>query len=76
MIYRLFGWLIRREACKLAAIAVQGSGLESEVCPRLWSLTVFFESYMMKGADGTNEDFGPHDPVELRVTGTAPKANR
>lgn len=65
MLYGLFGFWIRREACKMAAIAMQGEFNDDAICPRLWSLTVFFENYMRDGASGTSEDFGPKEPVQL-----------
>lgn len=57
---------IRREACKMAAIAIQNHTDESSITPRVWSLAVFFEKYMTEGAEGTQEDFGPKDAVELK----------
>jgi len=33
----------------------------------LWALTVFFEEYMRKGADETQADWGPKDPVDLSL---------
>jgi hypothetical protein len=72
VIERLFGWWYRWQACKLAAIVVSGwnNGPDEGITPRLWSVTVFFENYMMEGADSTREDFGPKEPIELqRVQG-------
>lgn len=66
MFYRLFGYFVRREACRLAAQAAQGQCGEGAVAERLWSLTVFFETYLMDGCDGTQEGFGYKDPVNLR----------
>jgi hypothetical protein len=66
MIYGLFGWWFRWQACKMAAISIQGQILNGDVCQRLWSATVFFEKYMLDGADGTAEDFGPKDPIVLK----------
>lgn len=37
------------------------------LAPICWSLAVFFELYMTTGADGTSEEFGPTEPVELKV---------
>lgn len=64
--YRLFGFWIRREACRMAAIAMQNHRAEDELCPRAWSLAVFFESYMAHGSEWTRDDFGPKEPVELK----------
>lgn len=60
------GYLVRREACRLAAQVMAGRP-EDKPAPLLWSLTVFFESYMCKGSEGTAKDFGPRDPVELKA---------
>lgn len=49
----------------MAATAIQGKGTDDEIAPRVWSLAVFFESYMAHGAEGTREDFGPKEPVKL-----------
>jgi hypothetical protein len=66
MLYRLLGFCVRREACRLAAQAVQGPwSKDRDIAHLLWSLTVFFEDYMLKGAANTQEDFGPKEPVEL-----------
>lgn len=68
MIYRLFGFWVRREACRLAAQAVQGPwSKDRDVSHLLWSLTVFFESYMERGAADTQQDFGPKEPVDLGI---------
>lgn len=46
-------------------------GTENEgPCPRLWSAIVLFEQYMLEGANGTADDFGPKEPVKLhRIEG-------
>lgn len=49
----------------MAALAIQNHTDESCIAPRVWSLTVFFELYMMQGAENTKEDFGPKEPVAL-----------
>jgi len=58
------GLAIRREACRLAAVVAAGNPMTG---PRLWSLTVFFEEYMRRGATGTMANFGPTAPVNLEV---------
>lgn len=63
--YRLFGWWIRWQSCKMTAVAMQNHTDEDCLCPRAWSLAVFFERYMTEGAEGTLKDFGPKDPVVL-----------
>lgn len=65
LFYRVFGYWIRKEACRLAARAFRESDSE-HFSPRMWSMTVFFERYLLHGADATEEDFGPKDPVMLR----------
>lgn len=69
MFYRLFGWWVRWQACKMAALCVSAWKEEPDegYCPKLWSTAVFFENYMIGGADGTREDFGPSEPSELHA---------
>lgn len=68
MLYRLFGFWIRREACRCAAEAVKGDWAAGrDAGSTLWCLTVFFERYMHLGADVTQADFGPKEPVELGI---------
>jgi len=70
MFYRLFGWWIRLQACKMAAQVMQGQGMGNETegpCPKLWSTTVFFELYIMTGAENTVDEFGPKDPIALKA---------
>ena len=68
MLYFLFGFWIRREACRLAAKSFSGAWAE-HLPPgtTLWSLTVFFEQYLLTGADGTKDDFGPVEPIDLGI---------
>ena len=67
MLYRLFGWWVRWQACKMSARAVAGwnNGPDEGLTPRLWSVTVFFEKYICDGSAGTAEEFGPNEPIEL-----------
>ena len=51
----------------MAAQVMAACGDEEGLCPRMWSLTVFFEMYMTTGSAGTLEDFGPKEPVEIKV---------
>lgn len=68
MIYYLFGWWVRWQACKMAARVMQGRQNGDEaITPLVWSLAVFFENYICTGAPGTQVDFGPKDVVELKV---------
>jgi hypothetical protein len=64
---KLLDFWIRREACKMTAIAMQRHREEDALCPRAWSLAVFFETYMREGAEGSQEDFGPKKPVKLEA---------
>lgn len=68
MFNRVFRFWVRREACKMAAEAAKGPwSAGRDVSHLLWSLTVFFEEYMVKGAVETQADFGPKEPVELGI---------
>ena len=59
------GYWVRKEACRLASQAAQGQCGDGPVAQRLWSLCVFFETYLREGADGTQADFGYKEPVTL-----------
>ena len=56
----------RIKACELAAM-VMASRPDDNPSPLLWSMAVFFETYINGGAAATQEDFGPLEPVELKV---------
>lgn len=58
----------RIKACELAAQVMAGRPNDTPA-PLLWCLTVFFESYIEHGARATQKDFGPKNPVKLRVVG-------
>jgi len=64
-VYRLFGWWYRWQACKCAAATMRAD--DDPV--KLWSYAVFFETYMLDGAGGTEREFGPKDPVSLKSVG-------
>lgn len=66
VMYRVFEYWVRREACRLAAQAAQGQCGEGQIAQRLWSLCIFFENYLWAGAAGTQQDFGYKEPVTLR----------
>lgn len=51
----------------MAAIAMQGQCAEGDISSRAWSLCVYFEMYIRVGAEGTEEDFGPKEPVVLKA---------
>jgi hypothetical protein len=65
---RVFAFWVRWQACKMAALAIQNQD-KTDCIPLLWSMTVFFESYMWVGSEGTHADFGPKEPVELKEVG-------
>lgn len=56
----------RVEACRLAA-QVMASRPDCSPSPLLWSLAVFFETYVGQGSGATYKEFGPKKPVKLRV---------
>lgn len=57
---------VRIKACELAAKVM--AGRPNELCiPQLWSLAVFFESYIEQGAAWTKKPFGPKTPKKLKV---------
>lgn len=60
------GLRVRTEACRLAATVLAGHP-ERLLSPTCWSLAVFFEKYMLEGADRTMKEFGPKKPAKLRV---------
>ena len=63
MIYKLFGWWYRWQACKCAARIIAS---RTDLEPRLiHSYAVFFEAYMIGGADDTVDYFGA-SVIELR----------
>lgn len=57
---------VRTEACRLAAQVI-ASRPEDKPAPLLWSLTVFFEAYILGGAEATVKNFAPKKPVRLKV---------
>ena len=58
---------VRMEACRMAATVLAGRPDVEPLAPTCWSLTVFFEQYMLEGSAGTMKDFGPKKPAKLRV---------
>lgn len=56
----------RIEACKMVATVLSGKD-EQPIIPYAWSLAVFFEQYIAKGAKGTIKEFGPKEPTEIRI---------
>jgi hypothetical protein len=59
---------IRIKACELAAMVLAGCP-EDKPMPLLWSLAVFFESYIRGGAEATEKEFGPKDATVLNLAG-------
>jgi len=66
-LYRIVGYWIRRDACRLAAQALRATDVDGGYAPRIWSLTVFFERYLIYGAEDTMDDFGPKEPTSLKA---------
>lgn len=58
---------IRIKACECAAKAISARQTGECILPMLWSMTVFFEQYIHEGSDGTRKDFGPEEPIELKI---------
>jgi hypothetical protein len=58
----------RIKACELAAAVMAGRPNDS-CAPGLWSLAVFFESYIDEGAAATLKDFGPKKAPVLKLIG-------
>lgn len=65
-LYRIFGYWVRRDACRLAAQALRATDVDDGYAPRIWSLTVFFEMYLLGGVEETRADFGPPPPIEIK----------
>lgn len=57
---------IRTEACRLAAIVMAGRP-DDAPSPLLWSMSVFFETYIAEGCTETLKAFGPKRPIRLRI---------
>lgn len=63
----------RVEAINAAAIAFTGGQFGTS--EELWSLTVFFERYLERGARGTLKQFGPADAeATAEIVKLVPKA--
>ena len=63
----------RTTACECAAKVVAARP-ELQPIPHLFSLCVFFESYIAQGSLMTKEPFGPKEPAPLRVVERKPAA--
>ena len=57
----------RQLACAYAAQVMQGRGMDGDIACRVWSLTVYFETYMAEGSEGTRKDFGFKRPPRLKI---------
>jgi hypothetical protein len=68
MSYRLFGWWYRWQACKMAAhvLSNRHHGDDRSMSPIAWSMAVFFELYMTTGAEATQAEFGPKEPIDIK----------
>lgn len=55
----------RIEAVNAAAIALASGNYSTQA--ELWSLCVFFEQYIAKGAKGTLKEFGPEEPGPAQI---------
>ena len=53
--YRIRGYAVRRDACKLAAMTMRGTG----AIGLLWQAAKFYEVYLLFGADEAERNFGP-----------------
>ena len=62
---------VRTDACRFAAQVMAG---RDEPFSKLWSVAVFFESYIAHGSKWTARDFGPRPPVKLEPTGREEKS--
>lgn len=62
----------RRRAAVKAAATVFAAGNYSTT-EELWSLVVFFDRYIEKGAAGTMEDFGPVPEAPAAILKMVPK---
>lgn len=51
----------------MAAQALRATDVGDGYTPRIWSLAVFFERYLLYGGDGTLEDFGPKAPADIKI---------
>ncbi len=68
MLSRSRRYNIRRDALTMAAEAFKSGAVNHEnAASDLWSLAVFFETYLCEGAKGAQRDFGPRGPVKLRL---------
>lgn len=61
----------RIEAINAAAIAFTGGQFETS--EELWSLTVFFERYIERGARGTLKQFGPAEGEPAKILKLVPR---
>lgn len=59
---------IRLQALELATQAMNLYDFESGqgFMSTLYSLTVFYEKYLLEGSEGTRKEFGPKPPIKLK----------
>lgn len=55
---------IRTEACRCAAL-IMANRPNDTPAPLVWSLAVFFETYISDGSKRTLKEFGPKPPTKL-----------
>ena len=61
------GEKVRERACKYAAIVLSTRRDHEALAPLAFSLAVFFEAYILGGAEATAKDFGPKKPAKLKA---------
>jgi hypothetical protein len=64
--YRFRGHAARVKAVECAAQVLSTRKDSEALTPLAFNLCVFFESYILYGANYCAEDFGPKEPVELK----------
>ena len=60
---------VRALACQHAATVLASRPDEPDPLQLAWTLATFFESYIAMGHMASHRDFGPKEPVQLRVVG-------
>lgn len=59
---------IRLQALEMATRAMEIYNFEEGkgFMPTLYSLAVFYETYLLEGSEGTRKEFGPKSPIKLK----------
>lgn len=55
---------IREVACQRSSVAITALPGDDDVVPALWSMTLFFEQYITRGALATRRAWGPKQPAK------------